>query len=92
MNKSIDGTRVILIGGSSHVGKSTLGRSITEQFGGRYLSTDNLSRHPGRPWVNANKNYIPKQVAEHYRTLSIVAWYHSFLFAANLQLCLVLLA
>ncbi|MDJ0635945.1 MAG: hypothetical protein QNJ34_22355 [Xenococcaceae cyanobacterium MO_188.B29] len=73
MNKSIDKTRVILIGGSSHVGKSTLGRSITEKLGGRYLSTDSLARHPGRPWVNANKNYIPEHVAEHYRNLSIDA-------------------
>ena len=73
MNKSIDKTRVILIGGSSHVGKSTLSRSITEKLGGRYLSTDSLARHPGRPWVNANKNYIPEHVAEHYRTLSIDA-------------------
>ena len=73
MNKSSDKTRVILIGGSSHVGKSTLSRSMADKLGGRYLSTDSLARHPGRPWVSANKNYIPKQVAEHYRNLSIDA-------------------
>lgn len=73
MNKSIDKTRIILIGGSSHVGKSTLGRSITEKIGGRCLSTDSLARHPGRPWVSANKSYIPEHVKEHYRNLSIDA-------------------
>ena len=73
MNKSIDKTRVILIGGSSHVGKSTLSLSLAEKLGGRYLSTDSLARHPGRPWVSANKNYISEHVVEHYKTLSIDA-------------------
>ena len=68
---SINETRVILIGGSSHVGKSTLAQSLATKLGWSYRSTDKLARHPGRPWVNANKKAIPEHVAEHYRTLSI---------------------
>ena len=71
MNKSIDETRVILIGGSSHAGKSPLGLSLAAKFGWSYRSTDKLARHPGRPWVSANKKAIPEHVAEHYGTLSV---------------------
>ncbi|MEC4812387.1 MAG: 2-phosphoglycerate kinase [Scytonema sp. PMC 1069.18] len=73
MNKLINETRVILIGGSSHVGKSTLGRSLAAKFGWSYRSTDKLARHPGRPWVGANGKAIPEYVAEHYGALSIEA-------------------
>lgn len=66
-------TRVILIGGSSHVGKSTLSRSLAIKLGWSYLSTDKLARHPGRPWVNAKVKAIPDYVAKHYTTLSINA-------------------
>ena len=44
-------TRVILIGGSSHTGKSTAAREIAGRLGWSHLSTDSLARHPGRPWV-----------------------------------------
>ncbi|VEP14513.1 2-phosphoglycerate kinase [Hyella patelloides LEGE 07179] len=71
MDKSIDETKVILIGGSSHAGKSTLSRSLAEKLGWSYLSTDSLARHPGRPWMNANAKVIKEHVAEHYRTLSV---------------------
>ena len=40
--------RVILIGGSSHVGKSTLAQSLASKLGWRYISTDSLARHPGQ--------------------------------------------
>jgi 2-phosphoglycerate kinase len=73
MNKLINETRVILIGGSSHVGKSTLGRSLAAKLAWSYRSTDTLARHPGRPWVGANGKVIPKYVAEHYRYLSVEA-------------------
>ena len=43
-------TRVILIGGTSHVGKSTLAATLAEELGWQLLSTDQLARHPGRPW------------------------------------------
>ena len=70
MNKLINETRVILIGGSSHAGKSTLGRSLAAKLGWSYRSTDKLARHPGRPWVSANGKAIPEYVAKHYSTLS----------------------
>ena len=70
MNKSIDKTRVILIGGSSHVGKSALSKSLAAKLGWSYLSTDSLARHPGRPWVE-NGKAVREYVAEHYRTLDV---------------------
>jgi hypothetical protein len=44
------GARVVLIGGTSNVGKSTLAQAVAERLGFEYLSTDGLARHPGRPW------------------------------------------
>ncbi|MBW4688911.1 MAG: 2-phosphoglycerate kinase [Komarekiella atlantica HA4396-MV6] len=73
MNKLINETRVILIGGSSHVGKSTLGQSLAAKLGWSYRSTDKLARHPGRPWVGTNGKAIPEHVAEHYGTSSVGA-------------------
>lgn len=70
-NDSTNETRVILIGGSSHVGKSTLGQSLAVKLNWNYLSTDKLAQHPGRPWGNKNRKVIPKHVEEHYRALSI---------------------
>jgi 2-phosphoglycerate kinase len=71
--KLINQTRVILISGSSHVGKSTLGRSLAAKLGWNYLSTDTLARHPGRPWVNTKVKSIPEHVVQHYQTLSVEA-------------------
>jgi 2-phosphoglycerate kinase len=73
VTKLINPTRVILIGGSSHAGKSTLGRSLSAKLGWNYLSTDTLARHPGRPWVNTKVKSIPEHVAQHYQTLSVEA-------------------
>ena len=72
-------TRVILIGGSSHTGKSTLSRSLAAKLGWSYRSTDKLARHPGRPWVGANGNAIPEYVAEHYRSRSVDALFFNVL-------------
>src|SRR5438874_11499896 len=57
--------RVILIGGTSNVGKSTLAQSISSKLGWHYVSTDTLARHPGRPW-----GAVRPHVAEHYLSLS----------------------
>ncbi len=73
MNKLFNETRVILIGGSSHAGKSTLGRALAAKLGWSCRSTDKLARHPGPPWVGANGKAIPEHVAEHYRELSVDA-------------------
>ena len=66
----MDRAKLILIGGTSHVGKSTVGRRLAEDLGWNYLSTDQLARHPGRPW-RADGGQIPDDVAEHYSSLSV---------------------
>lgn len=58
--------RVILIGGTSNVGKSTLAQMIASRLGGQWTSTDSLGRHPGRPWGT-----VRPHVAEHYATLAV---------------------
>jgi len=55
----------ILIGGTSHVGKSTLAERLAGRLGWAGLSTDGLGRHPGRPWLA-----MPPPVAEFYGRLS----------------------
>ncbi|WP_328327674.1 MULTISPECIES: hypothetical protein [unclassified Streptomyces] len=62
--------RVVLIGGTSNVGKSTVGRAVAERLGFAYLSTDGLARHPGRPWRTPERE-VPDHVAEHYRSLTV---------------------
>ena len=61
---------VILIGGSSHVGKSTVAESLAATLGWTHVSTDSLARHPGRPWRPAPEK-VPDHVAEHYPSLSV---------------------
>ncbi len=70
MNQRINQTRIILIGGSSHAGKSTLAQNLAAKLNWNYLSTDKLARHPGKPWIQPNKKFIPEHVVEHYRNLS----------------------
>jgi 2-phosphoglycerate kinase len=65
----IDRPKLILIGGASHTGKSTLARSLADHFNWNYCSTDKLARHPGRPWQTQFTD-IPKHVFEHYQVLS----------------------
>jgi 2-phosphoglycerate kinase len=63
--------RVILIGGSSSVGKSTLAESLASHLGWSYRSTDKgLAPHPGRPWQVPPKT-VPEHVADHYLSLSV---------------------
>ena len=40
--------RVVLIGGTSNVGKSTVADEVAAKLGFERLSTDSLARHPGR--------------------------------------------
>lgn len=62
-------TRALLIGGSSHAGKSTLAAHIAAERGWACRSTDKLARHPGRPWAPEGST-VPPHVAEHYLNLS----------------------
>lgn len=73
MNQLIYETRMILIGGSSHAGKSTLAQYLAAKLDWNYLSTDKLARHPGKPWIQDNKKIIPNHVIEHYKNLSAEA-------------------
>lgn len=61
--------KIVLIGGTSHAGKSTLAAQIAAQLGLEMLSTDKLARHPGRPWPTPAWS-VPPHVAEHYSTLT----------------------
>ena len=61
---------IFLVGGSSHVGKSTLAESLATALGWRHISTDGLARHPGRPWASPPHG-VPDHVAEHYLDLSV---------------------
>lgn len=62
--------RVILIGGTSNAGKSTLAGHIAARLGWVHVSTDSLARHPGRPWRRA-PDEVPPHVAEHYLGLTV---------------------
>lgn len=66
----MDEVSIILIGGTSHTGKSTLAQALAQQLGWHCLSTDRLARHPGRPW-KTNQKAVPPHVADHYAALSV---------------------
>ena len=66
----MSGIRVILIGGTSHTGKSTAARALAERLGFSHATTDHLARHPGRPWRTPDRE-VPPHVAEHYGTLPL---------------------
>ncbi|MDL4821511.1 AAA family ATPase [Actinomadura opuntiae] len=61
--------RVVLIGGTSNTGKSTVAQAVAEKLGFEHRSTDYLARHPGRPWRTPEHEVRP-HVVEHYATLS----------------------
>lgn len=62
--------RVVLIGGTSNVGKSTVAQAVAEKLGFECLTTDGLARHPGRPWRTPEWE-VPAHVAEHYGSLTV---------------------
>lgn len=61
---------VLLIGGTSNVGKSTVAQEVASRLGIGYRSTDYLARHPGRPWRTPEWE-VPPHVAEHYASLPV---------------------
>ncbi|UIX32169.1 hypothetical protein [Streptomyces sp. GQFP] len=62
--------RVVLIGGTSNVGKSAVAQVVADRLEFTCRSTDGLARHPGRPWRTPEWE-VPTHVAEHYRTLTV---------------------
>lgn len=60
---------VILIGGTSHVGKSTLARHLADELAWEHRATDKLAKHPGRPWRN-DGGELASHVREHYSSLA----------------------
>jgi 2-phosphoglycerate kinase len=71
LNKRTDtDLRVIVIGGSSNVGKTTVAQTLADKLGWRCVSTDSLAKHPGRPWPRTRAN-VPGHVAEHYLNLKV---------------------
>ncbi len=63
--------RVILVGGTSHAGKSSVARVLAARPGWTSESTDRLGRHPGRPWRDVGE--VPPHVREHFLTLDDAA-------------------
>lgn len=61
---------MLLIGGSSHAGKSTLASVVAARLGWAVRSTDLLARHPGRPWPRPDAP-VPAHVDAYYRSLSV---------------------
>ncbi|MGQ5651793.1 hypothetical protein ACUJ8H_17275 [Streptomyces sp. EKR5.2] len=61
---------MVLIGGTSNVGKSTVAQVVAEKLGFECLSTDRLARHPGRPWRTPEWE-VPAHVSEHYGSLTV---------------------
>ncbi len=62
--------RVVLIGGTSNTGKSTVAGAVAGRLGFECLSTDSLARHPGRPWRRPGWE-VPAHVAGHYGSLTV---------------------
>ena len=62
MERALSG---ILITGTSHVGKTTFARRLADELRWNILSTDDLARHPGRPWPT-----VRPAIAEYYERLS----------------------
>jgi len=58
-------TPIVLVFGTSHVGKSTFARQLGARLGWQVFGTDEMGRHPGRPWPE-----VREPVAEHYTRLS----------------------
>ena len=61
---------MILVGGSSHAGKSAVSKALAARLCWDHVSTDSLARHPGRPWKPAPEK-VPEHVAQHYLLLSV---------------------
>jgi len=54
------------ITGCSHSRKTTLAAALSENLGICHLRTDDMARHPGRPWPNAKPT-----IADYYGSLTV---------------------
>jgi len=63
------GIKVLLVGGTSHVGKSMLAARLAATLTWDLLSTDKLARHPGRPWRD-DRSELPADVVAYYSSAS----------------------
>lgn len=61
--------KILLVGGTSHVGKTTLAARLASTPGWKHLSTDQFARHPGRPWRD-DLSQLPADVSAHYSSES----------------------
>lgn len=61
---------MVLIGGTSNSGKSTVATVVADRLGFDCRSTDGLARHPGRPWPTPTWD-VPPHVDEHYGSLTV---------------------
>ena len=61
----------MLIGGTSHAGKSTVARALSSDLGCDFHSSDRLAKHPGRPWPSPRGTPVPPHVEEHYSSLGV---------------------
>jgi len=74
-------TKVLLIGGTSHAGKSTLAAHLNDALGWEVRSTDQFARHPGRPWRD-DGSAVPRDVVAHFSSesnaglLESVLWHY----------------
>lgn len=62
--------QVLLVGGPSHSGKSTLAEALAVKLGWSHVSTDSMARHPRRPWKTESRP-VPEHVVAHYSSLSV---------------------
>lgn len=70
MQQTLRNLRVIVIGGPSNAGKSTLAQALARKLGWTYQATDGLGRYPGRPWITKEGSFPPHLVA-HYSSLLV---------------------
>lgn len=60
---------IIVLGGTSHGGKTTVAKKVSSEFNLGLISTDTLAKHPGRPW-RSKPDRLPNHVVKHYSTLT----------------------
>ena len=63
--------KVLLLGGTSRVGKSALAARLAATLGWDLRSTDQFARHPGQPWRD-DRSQLPADVIAHYSADSVV--------------------